>query len=95
MAIQILILGGRLGWYSTCARHPACDAAADVAQVVAFGGIVVLVIDGCVLFSYLAIPVPIEVLLGEWPAGLCRAQRTVLIELLVWVGLVIIRSLLA
>ena len=73
VAVRILILGARLGWGSTSARHTARDAAADVAHVVSLGGVVVLVIQGCVLFTHLAVPVPIEVLLGERPARLGRA----------------------
>ena len=44
MAIQIVILGGRLGLGSTSARHAAGAAAADVARVVSLGAVVVLVI---------------------------------------------------
>jgi len=73
VAVQILILGGRLGWDSTSARHPTCDAAADVTHVISLGDVVVLVIQRCVLFSHLAVPVPVEVLLGERPAWLGRA----------------------
>ena len=73
MAIQILILGGRLRWDSASARHPACDAAADVAYVCSLWDVVVLVIHRCILFRHLTIPVPIEVLLSEWPTRLGRA----------------------
>lgn len=73
MAIQILILGRRLGWDPTSARHPTRDAAADVAYVISLGDVVVLVIQRCILFRHLAIPVPVEVLLSERPAWLGRA----------------------
>lgn len=74
VAIQILILGGRLGWDSTSARHPTCDAAADVAYVISLGDVVVLVTQRRFLLRHLAIPVPVEVLLGERPARLGRAE---------------------
>lgn len=59
---------------STRARHSTCDAAADVPYVVSFGNVVVLVIHRCILLRHLTISVPVEVLLGERPAGLGRAQ---------------------
>ena len=73
MAVHILILGRRLGWRSTGARHTTRDAAAYVTNVIPFHDVVVLDILRCILLRHLAVPVAIEVLLSERPTRLGRA----------------------